>query len=280
MAIMLNKATFTVFDFETTGLFPFAGDRICEIGAIKMYPSKKTEKFHSMINPEREISYGAFVVNGITSDMVERAPRIEEILPRFIKFIEGSVLVAYNAGFDIGFFESALGKEKDILKDYPVIDVLMLARRVFRGLGRYNLSSVADSLGIPAQERHRAFSDAHMTLEVFKRALDILTADGAVTLEDIARVGPSAGKRVIKVKDYKIKIINDAILAQKRLNIVYRSQWSNKVSKRTVTPLEIQRGHDKNYLIAYCHLKEDRRNFIIESIVDVKPDKAKRRKRP
>ena len=178
---------FTIFDVETTGLFPYYGDRICEIAAIRVDSScKRARKFSSLVNPRRPISYGAFSVNGITSGMVAGSPTIDKILPYFLKFSERSVLVAYNAGFDLGFLESALGEDKDVLKDYFVIDALALARRFFPGAPRYSLGILARYLGIEVPAQHRALADASMTWKVFEKELGLISAEGIEDVKDIA----------------------------------------------------------------------------------------------
>lgn len=271
----LSSACFTVFDVETTGLYPYSGDKICEIGAVKFYKSdRKQERYHSLVDPEIPISYGAFSVNGITEDMVKEKPTIEKALPSFLQFIEGSVLVAYNAGFDLGFLECALGEDKDVLNDYYIIDALKLARRLFPGLDRYNLASVSQSLGIASAGEHRAMADAVMTLKVFKKELEVLASDGVKSVEDIARsLQTGRGKGVKTVKDYKIRLIEEAIREQKKLDITYRSVWNNSVTKRTITPKELQRGYDRSYVIAHCHLKNEERNFRLDCIMDARPCK-------
>ena len=133
----IDKAQFTIFDVETTGLYPYSGDKICEIAAVRVNSScKRPKKFSSLVDPGRPISYGAFSVNGITASMLAGKPTIDKVLPKFLKFAEDSVLVAYNAGFDLGFLESAMGEDKEMLKDYLVIDALALARRLFPEAGR------------------------------------------------------------------------------------------------------------------------------------------------
>jgi len=264
----LDKATFTVFDVETTGLYPYSGDRICEIGAVKaMFGSRETKKFHSMINPGRPISYGAFRVNGITDEMVMGAPTIYEILPSFLKFIEGSVLVAYNAGFDLGFLECALRNKKDVLNDYYVIDALRLARRLFPSAGRFSLSCVSQSLGIDTEGGHRALSDAVMTWKVFGKELKLLMEDGIREVEELAKAQVKKSSIAV-VGDYKLKLIEEAIREEKRLNITYRSVWDNRITKRVITPKEIQSGYDKSYVVAHCHLRNDERNFRLDCILE------------
>jgi DNA polymerase III subunit epsilon len=265
----LDETVFTVFDFETTGLYPYSGDRICEIGGIRANGQKKRlEKFHQLVDPKRQISAGAFAVNGITADMVKGKPTIDKALPAFLKFIKGSVLVAYNAGFDLGFLECALGPDKSMLDDYLIIDALGLARRLFPGAARYNLGALSQSLGILARTEHRAMSDAIMTWRVFEKELGLLKAEGVNTVEEIAGSGvPRRPAPLGAVKDYKLKLIEEAIRDQKQLNITYRSVWNNAVTNRTITPLEIRRGYDKPYLIAHCHLKDEERNFRFDGII-------------
>lgn len=203
----IDSSDFTIFDVETTGLSPYSGDRICEIAAIRTDSScSNTRKFSSLVDPGRPISYGAFRVNGITSAMLAGSPAIEEVLPDFLKFAEGSVLVAYNAGFDLGFLESAMGEGRGVLNDYFVIDALALARKFFPGAGRYSLGIFARHLGIESGVEHRALADAWMTLKVFEKMLGVIALEGIERVEDIA---------YRRVRDYKPVMVEDAIREQK-----------------------------------------------------------------
>lgn len=266
----LDRAQFTIFDVETTGLYPYSGDKICEIAAVRISSgSRAVKKFQSLVNPERPISYGAFSVNGITDDMVKDKPTIDQVLPDFLEFIKGSVLVAYNAGFDLGFVESALVEDKSLLADYLIIDALALARKLFRNVSRYNLGVVSESLGVRSDEEHRAMADAIMTMKVFKKELKLLAAEGVENVEDILYTRSRTSAPAKKVKDYRLKLIEDAIREEKQLNITYRSAWSNTVTNRVVTPVQLQKGYDKSYLVAYCHMKNAERNFRVDCITEI-----------
>lgn len=263
----IAKAEFTIFDVETTGLYPYSGDKICEIAAVRVGSSfKKAKKFSSLVDPQRPISYGAFNVNGITEEMLAGKPTIDKVLPKFLKFAKDSVLVAYNAGFDLGFLESAMGEDREQLNDYLVIDALALARRFFPQAGRYNLGVVSRHLNIETPEEHRALADACTTCKVFEKELAIVTSEG---IEDVEAIAYSRkGIEVKKVKDYKTSLIQNAIRDQKKLNITYRSSWNNEVTKRVITPVQIQNTYDRSYVVAFCHLKNAERNFRIDCIVD------------
>jgi DNA polymerase III epsilon subunit family exonuclease len=266
-AIDIKSCSFTVFDVETTGLYPYSGDRICEIGAVRFSPGKRpVRKFTELIDPQRPISPGAFSVNGITDGMVRGKPTIDKIMPAFLRFIDGSVLVAYNAGFDLGFLEASLGERKQLLDEYHVIDALSLARRLFPRVGRYNLGSVARALGISIEGEHRAMADAMMTLKIFRMELEALEAAGVTTIENIAAI-PVRKDRAPVVKGCTLALIEAAISRQRRLNIVYRSSWNDSLSERAITPKRIHRGYDRTYVVAHCHMRGSERNFRLDCIV-------------
>jgi len=182
----LDKAAWVIFDVETTGLSPRQGDRICEIAALKLKGPKTVDRFHSLVNPQRPISPGAYRVNHISKEMVADAPTITVILPRFLNFIKGSVLVAYNAPFDLGFIEHELEKKGKTLPSVPVVDVLSLARRLMPQIGKFPLWYVAKSLGIPFPQRHRALADVQVTAKIFRHFLSLLQDKGVKRVGEIA----------------------------------------------------------------------------------------------
>lgn len=266
----LSEMEFTVFDFETTGLYPYAGDRICEMGAIRINAHGDIYgKFHALIDPRRPISYGAFRVNGITDEMVRGKPTIDEVLPNFMNFLEDSVLVAYNAGFDLGFLEYALGQKRDVLKPFFVIDALKLARRVFPGFERYNLGAVSHSLGVAMATEHRAMADVFATWRIFMKEVEILAEQGVHSIEDISMERPDMLTHSRAEENTKVRMIEDAILKGRRLAITYFSIWNNNLTKRTITPRSIQKTGDTSYVVAHCHLRDELRNFRLDCVVDV-----------
>lgn len=265
-----NETDFTVFDFETTGLYPYTGDRICEVGAIRVgADGQARDTFHALVDPRRPISYGAHRVNGITDAMVRGQPTIEEVLPKFMSFLKGSVLVAYNAGFDLGFLEYALGDGRAALNDYHVIDALKLARRVFPRIERYNLGAVSHSLGVCMPTEHRAMADAFATWKVFEKELELLKAQGVTEIKEIAMARAPSNTYSKTEAHAKVRTIEEAIRSRKRLDITYFSIWNNNLSKRTITPKAIQQTGDTSYIVAHCHLRDELRNFRLDCVIDV-----------
>lgn len=172
-----KNTSFVVFDLETTGLttIPVAGqmDGIIEIGAYKVIDGEIKEKFSTFVNPERPVGLDARIteLTGITDDMVKSAPSYKDVLPDFVKFCSGSVLVGHNAvGFDykfINFYCSELGFQID----FKVIDTLFLAQKLLR-LSNNKLNTIADHFGIKFNH-HRAEDDALATAKIFIELIKI-----------------------------------------------------------------------------------------------------------
>ena len=170
MQLSLELEEYIVFDFETTGLSPWAGDEVIEIGAMKVIGSSlcETEVFHTLVNPRCPIPPESVQVHGITNEMVKDAPFIEEVLPAFLDFIEGGYLVAQNARFDMSFFTNYLA-QLNVRKQLPVYDTLALSRKVFPHESHHNLDVIAQRLGIAVnpQKRHRSLEDVKITALAF-----------------------------------------------------------------------------------------------------------------
>lgn len=177
----IDQIEITIFDTETTGLNPFTGDRIVELAGLRVKGPVRLAQFDTLINPGREISSGAFAVNKITPEMLKDALSMEKVMPRFLEFIQGSCLCSYNAGFDLGFLNQELkllGAQE--IKNFVVIDVLTMAKKLLPGLTRYTLWAVAEELKVKLTQKHRAFADVEMTWEVFNKLKIICQQKGIV----------------------------------------------------------------------------------------------------
>jgi len=171
------RRIYTIFDTETTGLSLDQGDRIIEMAAIKIIDGRITnEKFEALINPERLISLSASAVNGITNEMVENKPTMYKILPKFLRFVGDSALVAHNASFDKKFLQAEINKCGINLPIPKFVCTLRLSKKIFPYERRHNLDVVAKRMGVGIQEedRHRALGDVKITAEVFIKFLEIM----------------------------------------------------------------------------------------------------------
>jgi len=175
----IDDIEITIFDTETTGLEPAAGDRIVEIAGIRLKGKQKLGTFQTLIDPGRPISVAAFEVNGISPEMLAGAPKPKEAIAQFLEFIKGSFLCSYNAAFDLGFLNNELKIiGRSLWDDIEVVDILKMARRLMPGLERYALWFVAQRMGIKIKQEHRAFSDVELTLGVFEKLREIMSTKG------------------------------------------------------------------------------------------------------
>ncbi|MDO4279232.1 MAG: PolC-type DNA polymerase III [Lachnoclostridium edouardi] len=166
--------TYVVFDLETTGLSPVK-NKIIEIGAVRVEKGQITDKFSTFVNPEIPIPFEIEKLTSINDDMVIHAPVIEQILPEFLEFAKGAVLVGHNAAFDVSFVA-----ENCRLQGIPftptVVDTVTLAQQLLPGLNRFKLDTVAKALNISLKNHHRAVDDAGATAEIFVKFLEMLKA--------------------------------------------------------------------------------------------------------
>ena len=199
------NGSFVVFDLETTGIGA-RSNQIIEIGAVKVVNRQITEHFSSFVNPKRPIPYNIEQLTGINDSMVLDAPEIREVLPAFLDFCEGSVMVAHNADFDIGFIHQK-AKELGIDVDFTVIDTVAMSRALLPQLRRYKLDRVAKELGVSLENHHRAVDDAGATAEIFLRLMQRLEAKGITTLKQLNDFGRPDAEAIRKMPAYHAIIL-------------------------------------------------------------------------
>ena len=189
-SLTLDDAPYVVFDVETTGGSPGTGG-ITEIGAVKLVGGEIVEQFSTLVNPGRPIEPFVIRLTGITNSMVADAPDMDLVMPRFEKFVEGTVLVGHNIGFDCSFVTAA---RNDTPLPNPVLDTLKLARTLVPGLKRYRLSSVVAHFGVRQMPNHRALSDAAATAGVFIKLTKLLHSAGVESVGEAATLRGGRGK--------------------------------------------------------------------------------------
>lgn len=167
----VKNNTFVVFDFETTGLEVINGDKIVEIGAVKIKDGKIVEKFSALINPEMKIPVDSIKIHGIHDSDVKDSPTYDKMIPDFYKFTRGAILSGYNVSFDYGFLNH-FGKLCGYNFDNPLLDIYKIAQKNIKGLKKYKLKPVAEHLGVALDNAHRAVYDTIATAEVFLKLAD------------------------------------------------------------------------------------------------------------
>lgn len=164
----LRAITFVVVDLETTGGAANGGDGITEIGGVRVCGGEVAGEFQTLVNPGTAITPFVSVLTGITDAMVCRAPTVAAVIPAFLEFARGSVLVAHNAPFDIGFLKAACAELAIAWPGFAVVDTAVLARRVLTRdeVPNCKLASLAPFFHATTTPNHRALDDARATVDV------------------------------------------------------------------------------------------------------------------
>ncbi len=203
----IKDQTFVVLDFETTGLNAIS-DEIIEIGAVRVENMKITDEFHSLVKPEGRVSEKSFEITGISSEELEGAPKLEEILPKFIDFVGNSILVAHNADFDYRFLRESAQKMK-IDVNLPYIDTLQFSKSLLK-LSGYGLARVVKALKLGNFNHHRALDDTLITAKVFLKLVDMANSKGIHTIEKLNELSKNVDVKslypyhmTLIVKEYK-----------------------------------------------------------------------------
>ena len=187
-----NAATsptrFAIIDLETTGLHSGL-DKIIEVGIVILEDGKFVDTYQSLVDPEVDIPPYIQQYTGITNNMVEDQPLIDEVIPEVVKFIDGCCLVAHNASFDSKFLNVEFQKQYN--QSYNFLCTVLLSRRVFCKLPSHSLPSLVEALDLPRGTSHRALSDAEMTAHLLIKHPERVTSSRhnfTVSADNLARL--------------------------------------------------------------------------------------------
>lgn len=178
----IEETPIVVFDFETTGL-DVNQDRIIEIGAEKLIGFEVVDTFSTLITTRIELTQQIQQLTGITPEMLAGQPELEEVLPAFFKFIDGSLIAAHNAEFDFMMLKAAalrMGYEVDL----PCFCTLKMARTLLPTLENRKLDTLAQHYNLTFGSRHRSMGDVRVTSEVLKNLITV-EADGIECWKDL-----------------------------------------------------------------------------------------------
>lgn len=197
----LDALTCVVFDTETTGLDP-EGDRIVSIAGVKVRAGllRRGETFDALVNPARPIPAASARFHGITDAMVAEAPPIDVVLPAFLRFADGAVLVGHQVWFDLAFLARAAERLglAPLAIEHPALDTFLLSAAVHGPLEGHGLDAMATRFGVAIRGRHSALGDALATAEIFVRLLELLGRRGIRTLGQALDAARRASRRAAR----------------------------------------------------------------------------------
>jgi DNA polymerase-3 subunit alpha (Gram-positive type) len=191
------QGDYVVFDLETTGFSPVT-NKIIEIGAVKVSHGEIVDSFESFVNPKEPIPFRIEQLTSINDAMVMDAPEIAVVLPQFLEFCKGCVLIAHNADFDMSFIIENC-KQLGLPQEYVYGDTVAMARVLLPTLAKHKLDNVAKAVGVSLEHHHRAVDDARCTAEIFVKFIDMYAARNVYTLKEVNTYSQSSPELVQKL---------------------------------------------------------------------------------
>ncbi|MCQ2432858.1 MAG: PolC-type DNA polymerase III, partial [Clostridia bacterium] len=265
-----TEGTFTdeaiVFDIETTGLSNIT-DKITEIGAVRIRNGEVLETFDTFVNPGRPIPEEIVKLTGITDEMVADAPSVSDALDQFFAFIggENKLLIAHNAGFDIGFIRRA-SEECGKAFSNPYLDTVSMSRYVNPDLKKHKLDIVAEYYGLGDFNHHRASDDAEMLAQIYFCMSDKIRREG---VENFAQMITAMSEKAdpLKLKTYHQIILVKNLVGLKNLYKLISASYLKYYRKNPRIPKTLLKEHREGLIIgSACEAGE-----LFRAIVENKP---------
>ncbi len=260
----LASAKFAFLDLETTGLSPWFGDRICEVGIVTTEGRRIRETYQTLVNPERELSFGAASTNGLSDAELVEAPLFSDVAREVAKRLHNRIVVCHNASFDLQFLDNEFRRLGGEVQIPNLVDTLLLARAHFQ-FPSNTLASIAEALQVPIEQEHRALADALTDRAIFFQMMDALK-DGNRPLDDFIGIynSPAWPNDGIQLPTE----LGEALYSGRRVHITYVDA-NGEHTRRWVTPLQVLGLADYIYLQGYCHLRQAERSFRLDRIVEL-----------
>ena len=264
------KYPVVAFDTETSGTYAIESE-IIELGAVKWVNGQIVDRFQTLLKPSKFLVESNIRIHGITNEMVSSAPQMVEQIHGFAQFVEGSVLLAHHAPFDLGFLANAFEKHNVPLPATFNLCTSLLSRALIAATN-HKLQTLVKELALTGGDAHRAYDDAYACMQVFFKCNEKLAAE-LIPDASLQRLFAVQGKdldwknyAVYTAGDEKLILLAEACTQEKELTISYLS-GQTKSSPRKITPLGIVRNPDGDYVHAFCHIDQQRKRFYIKKII-------------
>jgi DNA polymerase III epsilon subunit family exonuclease len=269
----LGSIPIACIDLETTGAGVEFGDRAVEVGIVRYENGRKTAEYQQLIDPQRRISPGVTALTGISQAMCDGQPTFARQFPAMMQVLGGAALLGHNIRFDLSFligeFRRAGHDIRQILASTPVLDTVRIARRRF-GRGGNSLGMLAHRLGYEPPIAHRALPDAQTTAIVFSRLIEPVGSWGMSLCDCLREQGGPIGLMPASKNESLLPLELEEALEQRRAVLMEYLDANQRRTQRVIDPIQILRRGGELILLAHCHLRNDRRTFKVERIVQLK----------
>ena len=250
-------------DVETTGLNPSLGDRICQIALVRIEGDEITDKFVSLVNPERDIPVAVSIIHGIKNEDVRDAPVFKEIADKVASFIENEILIIHNAPFDISFLKVEFQKSGVKFPDAKLVDTLQMARR-FLNLPSNSLRNLASYFNIQFETLHDAENDAIVAYRVFCNIWNLIS--GKINLEEIIQDANKVG--FVEPEEILPPELLKAMKEGEIISVRYINR-NGDVSIKKILPKEVISEYNNFYLKVFSYEKNREINLRLDRILEI-----------
>ncbi len=270
----LDQVPVAVIDVETTGASADFGDRVIELGVVRLEGGQRVAEYQQLLDPQRRISPGITALTGISPEMCAGQPTFTDVAGRLTELLSGAAVLGHNVRFDLSFITKEYRRAG---QDLPtvlgpgvhVLDTVRIARKRF-GRGGNGLQRLARRFLIDSVTAHRALADAQTTHLVFEHLMAPVGGWKMPLCDAIAQQGGPMGLLPANPRDNPLPLELEEALEQRRPVLMIYLDARQTRTERIIEPLEVRRLSGNLTLIAHCHLRDDRRTFKLERIVELK----------
>lgn len=269
----LCEVPIAVLDVETTGASADFGHRVIELGIVRLEGGRVVAEYQQLMDPERRISPGVTALTGISQAMVTGQPRFPDQLPAALELLRGAIVMGHNVRFDLSFLRKEFRRAReDITRvlgvDVPVLDTVRIARRRF-GRGGNALQILSRRLGLEPAVAHRALADAQTTAQVFDRLIEPVGGWNLCLCDAMREQGGPMGLLPVSPRESLLPLEIEEALEQRGAVLMEYLDARDARTQRVIEPLQVRRSNGELLLIAHCQLRDSRRTFKLDRIVQL-----------
>lgn len=266
----LSSIPLAVLDVETTGASAELGDRVIEIGIVRIEGGQVVAEYQQLVDPQRRIGPAITVLTGISQEMVQNQPRFADQLPAMLPLLQDAILLGHNIRFDLSFlhieFRRAGLDLGGVLGDVHVLDTVRIARKRF-GRGGNALGLLSRRLGIEPVVAHRALADAQTTALVFERLMHSVGGWACSLCDALVQQGGPMGLVPANRQENLLPLeLAEALEMRQPVMMEYLDARQQR-TRRIIHPLHVRRFNGELLLVAHCQLRQAQRTFKLDRIV-------------